>query len=402
MTHDDGITAPNTEQDDVALSHDAIGAYILGALPDDERIVFEAHLRECPSCQQELRDLGPIAAILPRLYDDLDLPGINTPPIDLDASPDLRERIVAEAGANQGEEMVSHATIAGIEWVDPAEVAKPDTQAIESESVERVELIAEPPTIEAVDASVAATVPEIENPVVPPIAIPAVEAAVAGDEAAIAAQVAADEASKDVAATVAPVSPRRKPRGRISPGEAPPEANVVSLPKQRSSILPWAIAAAAAIVAIGSILWALAMMGQVGDLKDERNAQDQQIALLNSEREQYLADTPANVYPMLSTTTGSSDATAMVYMDPDPEGWGGIVAFRGMSQPPSGQVYQLWMIEDGQAVPGPTFMPDADGQATVQVTGDAATAQAMAITMEPDGGSETPSTTPIMQGDLTA
>ncbi len=176
----------------------------------------------------------------------------------------------------------------------------------------------------------------------------------------------------------------------------------MSLPKQRSSILPWALAAAAAVIAAGSILWALAMMGQIDDLKDERNLQDQQLAQMNAEREQYLAQTPANVYPLVSTTDASTDATAMVYMDPDPGGWGGIVAFRGMSQPPSGQVYQLWMIENGQAVPGPTFIPDAGGQATVQVPGDAATSQAMAITMEPDGGSETPSTTPIMQGDLTA
>ena len=57
MTHDDVTTAPNFEQDDAALSHDAIGAYILGALPESELVVFEAHLRDCPQCQQELREL---------------------------------------------------------------------------------------------------------------------------------------------------------------------------------------------------------------------------------------------------------------------------------------------------------------------------------------------------------
>jgi len=144
------------------------------------------------------------------------------------------------------------------------------------------------------------------------------------------------------------------------------------------------------------------MMGQIGDLKDERNFQDQQLAQLNAERDEYLAQTPANVFPLVATTDGSTGATAMVYMDPDPGGWGGIVAVREMSPPPTGQVYQLWMIENGQAVPGPTFVPDAGGQATIQVPGEAATSQAMAITMEPDGGSDTPTTTPIMQGELTA
>lgn len=379
MTHDDVNPAPNTEQDDTALSHDAIGAYILGALPDDERIAFEAHLRDCPSCRQELRELGPIAALLPRLYDDLDLPEIDPLPLDLDAFAGVRDRIVAEA-----------VTIGA-------------TEPVTEESIEITELIADPPTIEDVDASVEATVPELEDPVVPAIASPAVDAAVTADEAAIAAQVAVDEAAEDAeAAAPAVATSKRRARGRIAPGEAPPEANVVSLPKQRSSALPWALAAAAAIIAIGSILWALAMMGQIDDLQDERDFQDQQIAELNAEREQYLAQTPANVYPLISTTDGSPDATAMVYMDPDPEGWGGIIAFRGMSQPPSGQVYQLWMITDGQVTPGPTFTPDADGRATVQVGGDASTAGQMAITMEPDGGSQTPTTSPIMQGDLTA
>ncbi len=196
--------------------------------------------------------------------------------------------------------------------------------------------------------------------------------------------------------------PRARPRGRIAPGEAPPEGNIVSLPKQRSSIVPWAIAAAAAIIAAGSILWALAMMGQVDDLEQERDAQDQQIAQLNAEREEYLAQTSANVYPLVSTTGGSPDATAMVYMDPDPDGWGGVIAFRGMSQPPEGQVYQLWMITGEQVTPGPTFSPDAEGRAMVQVSGDASTAGQMAITMEPEGGSETPTTSPVMQGNLTA
>jgi hypothetical protein len=332
VTHDDVTPIPNHEQDEAALSHDAVGAYILGALPDDERVEFEAHLRECPACQQELRELGPIAALLPRLYDDLDLPGLDPLPLDLDASAGVRERIVAEAAAVGG---------AGGTIVESAEIS---------------ELIVDPPTIESVDALVEAAVPELADPVVPFIASPAGDAAVAMDEASIAAQVAADEAAGDIDA-LAPVvaAPKRRPRGRISPGEAPPEANVVSLPKQRSSILPWAVAAASLILAVGSILWALAMMGQIDDLEAERDFQDQQVAQLNSEREAYLAETPALIYPMVSTTTGTSDAKGMVYMDPDPNGWGGIVAFRGMSQPPSGQVYQLWMIEDGQAIPGPNL-----------------------------------------------
>jgi hypothetical protein len=371
VTHDDVTNALNPEQDDAALSHDAIGAYILGALPESERIAFEAHLRDCPSCQQELRELGPIAALLPRLYDDLDLPGIEPLPVDLEPSAGVKERIVAEAAV--------------------VEVAAAEPAA--------AELVDEPPTIAAVDQSVADTVPEVEEPVVPDIASPAVDAAETGEGEEAAAVTAA------VAAEAATVEPMRKPRGRIAPGEAPPEAKVVTMPRERKSILPWALAAAAAILATGAILWALAMMGQIDDLESERDLQDQQLAQLNQEREQYLAQTPALVYPLVSTTasqSGDNPARGIVYMDPDPDGWGGIIAFRNMTTPPSGQVYQLWMITDGQVTPGPTFTPDAEGEAMVQVTGDASGAGQMAITMEPEGGSETPTTSPIMQGNLTA
>jgi hypothetical protein len=353
VSHDEVTSIPNPEQEET-LAHDAIGAYILGALPDTEALAFEEHLRDCAQCQQELRELSPIAALLPRLYDDLDLTGLP----DLEPSSDVKERIVAAATVVESDDIVS-----------------------------------EPPTIATVDRSVEATVPELEDPVIPAIASPAVDAAVTADEQA-------EIAAEGIAAAAA--APTRRPRGRIAPGDAPPEAKVVSFPKERSSIVPWAIAAAAAILATGAILWALAMMGQIDDLQSERDLQDQQIAQMNNERDEYLAQTPALVFPLTSTTSGSTDASAMVYMDPDPQGWGGIIAFRGMSPPPSGQVYQLWMITDGQVTAGPTFMPDSEGKAMVQVGEDASGAGQMAITMEPDGGSQTPTTSPIMQGNLTA
>jgi hypothetical protein len=376
VTHDDVTPALESEQDDAALAHDAIGAYILGALPESEAIAFEAHLRTCPQCQQELSELGPIAALLPRLYDDLDLDGAGLTGLEASAfassapepSTGVKDRIVAEA-----------ATVV----VEPS-------------------AISDPPTIAGADRSMEAAVPELEDPIVPSIASPAVDAAEAVDEEVV----AADEAAEDVEHAAPIVSaPQRRPRGRIARGDAPPEAKVVSLPRERSSILPWAAAAAAAILAVGAILWALAMMGQIDDLKGERDLQDQQLAQVNAERQEYLAQTPALVFPLVSTTSnqsGDNSATAMVYMDPNPDGWGGIIAFRNMTPPPSGQVYQLWMISDGQPTPGPTFMPDPDGKATVQVGGDAADAGAMAITMEPDGGSQTPTTSPVMQGSLTA
>ncbi|MEU6404617.1 anti-sigma factor [Streptomyces sp. NPDC046985] len=37
--------------------HDAVGAYVLNALPPDERAAFESHLSSCPACRQEASQL---------------------------------------------------------------------------------------------------------------------------------------------------------------------------------------------------------------------------------------------------------------------------------------------------------------------------------------------------------
>jgi len=36
---------------------DAAGAFVLGALPDDQRAAYAAHLASCPTCQAEVQDL---------------------------------------------------------------------------------------------------------------------------------------------------------------------------------------------------------------------------------------------------------------------------------------------------------------------------------------------------------
>lgn len=343
MTHDTRTSAIDPDHENTTRIHDPLGAYMLGALPESEQIVFETHLRECVQCQQGVYELAPLVALLPRLYDDLDLPDFVTESV---ARPEIPDEIRI---------------------------------GVVSDSV-----LADPPTIAGVDQSIETAVPEIEDPVLPAIASPAVEAA-------------AETSAEDTAVAL---KTRRRPRGRIAPGEAPPEAAVVSMPRERSSIIPWAIAAGSAILAIGAILWALAMMGQINSLKSERDLQDQQIVQLNQERQQYQAQTPAVVHTLVSTTAGSADMTGTVYLDPDPTGDGGIVSLRGMTQPAGGQVYQLWTITGGQMTAGPTFVPDSAGNVAVQIGNDAATAEQMAITIEPSGGSKTPTTSPIMQGNL--
>lgn len=44
---------------------DSVGAYLLGALPPDEREAFEAHLDQCPECRRDVEELRVAADALP-------------------------------------------------------------------------------------------------------------------------------------------------------------------------------------------------------------------------------------------------------------------------------------------------------------------------------------------------
>ena len=74
------------------------------------------------------------------------------------------------------------------------------------------------------------------------------------------------------------------------------------------------------------------------------------------------------------------------------------IAMHGMPMPPKGHVYQAWMLHAGakQMTPGATFMPDPEhgGVAVVSLPPHATTFAAIAVSIEPEGGSKAPTTKP--------
>lgn len=64
--------------------HALVGAYVVDALDDSERLAFEAHLAGCPDCRAEVASLGETAALLGDL-------SATAPP------PGLRDRVLADA-----------------------------------------------------------------------------------------------------------------------------------------------------------------------------------------------------------------------------------------------------------------------------------------------------------------
>jgi len=79
-----------------------------------------------------------------------------------------------------------------------------------------------------------------------------------------------------------------------------------------------------------------------------------------------------------------------------------LVDFRGMPQPPAGQVYELWLLTgDGRALPAGVFVPDSQGSRVVVLTQDLRGATRLAVTVErgPDGTSA-PSQEPQLSGRI--
>ncbi|PKH37951.1 Anti-sigma-K factor RskA [Nocardioides alpinus] len=77
-----------------------------------------------------------------------------------------------------------------------------------------------------------------------------------------------------------------------------------------------------------------------------------------------------------------------------------VITTEDMVAAPAGKVYELWLMSPEGVFTSAGLMPDAADQ-TLVLEGSAATASAVGITVEPDGGSEKPTTEPIALFDLT-
>ncbi len=76
-----------------------------------------------------------------------------------------------------------------------------------------------------------------------------------------------------------------------------------------------------------------------------------------------------------------------------------VLVAENMPSMPEDQTCQIWVIEDGEPKPAGTFRPD-DGLAATPVTEPLQGAEAVAVTVEPAGGSDQPTNDPILQTEL--
>jgi anti-sigma-K factor RskA len=73
------------------------------------------------------------------------------------------------------------------------------------------------------------------------------------------------------------------------------------------------------------------------------------------------------------------------------------LAMRALAQPPTGKVYQAWTLPKGSKTMAPsiTFKPGASGETLIRLPVLADAVVAVAVSVEPAGGSKQPTTKPI-------
>ena len=78
------------------------------------------------------------------------------------------------------------------------------------------------------------------------------------------------------------------------------------------------------------------------------------------------------------------------------------ITLHDLPKPPRGKVYQAWTQAKGAKIMSPsvTFIPNAAGVAAVALPVDGRATQAVAVSVEPEGGSKAPTTTPVVVQSL--
>lgn len=144
----------------------------------------------------------------------------------------------------------------------------------------------------------------------------------------------------------------------------------------------WLAGAAAAILAIAAIYLA--------GLSASLNHQVDQLQAANQQIQQILSSPDATTLTM----DGPQGTLARVVMAPS-RGQALFIA-DGLPPVPQDRTYELWLITDDQASPAGLIRPDKHGQARHLIQGQMTDTTAIAVTIEPAGGSPQPTTDPIM------
>ena len=144
--------------------------------------------------------------------------------------------------------------------------------------------------------------------------------------------------------------------------------------------------ACAAVLAIGLFSWGMLLQGEVRDLQGrvqslQSQPQDQ------SQGPQMIA--------LGGTGTEQGVRAELITL----EGDRAVLVAENMPPAPEGKTYQIWVIKGDTPKPSGLFEPKGDSIAAVVET-PVEGADAVAVTVEPEGGSRKPTTDPMLVGNV--
>lgn len=148
-----------------------------------------------------------------------------------------------------------------------------------------------------------------------------------------------------------------------------------------------------AVLLIGALVgWFLSYQSgqeQMAELEQEMAALQENCDSIQAQQEQYLQflQNPDTRSTIMRGTEVSPQAIAAVYFNPESQAT--YLSPRSLPATPSDKQYQLWAIVDGTPVSMGVFDTPAD-TAGLQEVPYVENAQTYAVTLEPRGGSETP------------
>jgi anti-sigma-K factor RskA len=184
-----------------------------------------------------------------------------------------------------------------------------------------------------------------------------------------------------------------KPRimREIRKSAAPAKTTDLRAPSRVPAWPAYLVAAACFAIAIITSLYNVTLTTQLRDVQNKLAASTTRSSQLASN----LADERSAISEIMSTESKHYTGTDGEVVT---QGSKLYVAMHDLPAPPKGKVYQAWTLAKGakDMAPSVTFVPDSRGVAIVSLPVDARLTNAVAVSVEPEGGSKAPTTKPVL------
>jgi anti-sigma-K factor RskA len=155
---------------------------------------------------------------------------------------------------------------------------------------------------------------------------------------------------------------------------------------------------AAALLVVGLLSWNVLLQGQIQDLQgqvtDERGqVQKLQRQLADAQDQQPLQQTQTIKLEGTWADQGANAEVASIHKNQI------ILVAKNMPSVPEDRTCQIWVIKGDVPEPSGLFQPDGNMMAT-PITNSLSQGDVIAVTVEPAGGSERPTSDPVLQAEL--